>query len=123
MLKLNYIKRKREISQNKIENDKIYYQSFNELISLLHLSLDNIPRVIPVIELLIDLYLPSKLSSDTIYSTNEFLKFNVENEEIFKYYIHSDLEMFYKLKKIIISIQNNQSTSNDQINYYLKKIK
>lgn len=117
------MKRKTEISQSIIENDKIYSKSLNELISLIHLSLDNVPRVIPLVELLFDLFLPSNLCSDTIYSTNEFLKLNVENKEIFKYYIHSDLDMFYKMKKIIISIQNNQMISNDEINHNIQIIK
>jgi hypothetical protein len=123
LLKLNYLKREREILLNINQKDKIYAQSLNELIYLIQFSPDNIPRVIPVIELLIDLYLPTELCEETLYTTNEFLKCNVKNEEIYKYYIHSDFNMFYKLKKIIKLIENNQMVSNNQINHNIQIIK
>jgi hypothetical protein len=76
-----------------------------ELISLVKIRVDNLPRVLPIVDLLFDYLIPSVVDSKIDHLINQYLKVNLENEELFKLLIQTDLQMFYKLKKIAKKIE------------------
>jgi hypothetical protein len=108
LLKIIYYRREKQLYLEKHEQKSVFEESMRELISLVKIRVDNLPRVLPIVDLLFDYLIPSEVDSKIDHLINQYLKVNLENEELFKLFIQTDLQMFYKLKKIAKQIEIRQ---------------